>query len=194
MSLKQESSSNGRLKATLERLHRIVHEGMIRTDPAGAGSFRVRLCFRLATRLQRRCTRGHVPGATLLRTVRPIAATRAVLWLLGRPWEGSSRCPNLFPYPMPPGSTTVPLAIALEAKTQPQFASPARRLLWLAGAQLDILCLETLWCLAGRRGKGRASPTNRPCSAARTFPRWAFSCRARPTTPPASAPLPESIS
>lgn len=89
----------------------------------------------------------------------PTSPVRAILWLFGRPWEGSPVWPNCFPYPLSIHSRVLPSASVPSAKTRLTFSSLAIRRWWLFQAQLSILSHEILSRLAGRCGKDQLDPT-----------------------------------
>ena len=157
---------------------------------ACAGRFRDRLRPRGVWDLRPRRSPARVRPPRDLTIVHPTGLTKAILWLFGRPWEGSGALgwPNGFPFPMPPCSSIAPSPSAGGASRRLRFSSWATRLWWSCGAQLSILSREIRWRLAGMRGRGRPGPNSPRCSGAPTIAGSASSCRVPSATPTARRP------
>jgi hypothetical protein len=127
---------------------------------AGRDKLRGRLCCWLRMDQRRRCDRARSRGSMHLRIVHPTSPVRAILWLLGRPWEGSreARWPNGFVAARPFDSAAVPCPSGRAARMLARLSFGAMRLWWCVREQLGLLVHETLWRLAGMRGTTRGGP------------------------------------
>ncbi len=195
-----EEPNNRRWKAPLESWNRLLAEELTSryslpgplivehgtanikaaSSPTFAGKFQARICSLLNWDLQRRRKLAHSQPATPLQIVHPTSPVKAWLWLLGRPWDGSCELdwPNGFAIRLPASSSAEPSANVPGAKTLARWSSWARRQWWFVRVQLSMLARETLWRLAGRRGKGPGGPTSPHCTLAARSGDWAFSSHA----------------
>ena len=128
--------------------------------------FQARLCSLLDNRNRCKRIRARARGPIDLLTARPTLPVKTILWLFGRPWDGSRGWPNCFPFELSTRKDAEPFSIVLEARTRFPYLPWATRLKWNVRAQLSILILEILSRLAGRRGKFRQNSPNPPYSPA----------------------------
>ena len=94
-------------------------------------------------------------GPIDLQTVSPSLPVRAILWMLGRPWEGSASWPNRFLFVRCQRS-------GLRQHPNGRLARTARRVsiwvysaLWSGRTQLTLLLFEIVMLLLGGRGSRR---------------------------------------
>jgi hypothetical protein len=93
--------------------------------------------------------------------VYPTNLTKSILVLLGGPWDDWQQPlwgPNGFVLQGPLDNNGLPLPISGEARRHLSVSSWAKVLCWHVLTQLSILYRETLWLLAGKRGKGHQYP------------------------------------
>ena len=132
-----------------------------------------------------------------LQVVHPIGPVKAILWLLGRPWDDWAEPhwgPNGFFFQAPLDNTGLPLTTAGGARKNLSVSSWARVLLWHVRTQLAILSRETISHLCGRRGKGHRNPKMLRCNADFANALQASFFRALPTMSEAMQSLQATVS
>jgi hypothetical protein len=129
--------------------------------------------------------------------VYPTRPTRAILWLLGRPWDTwqePSNWPTGYVFQGPLDSNGSPLSISGEARKNISAQSWARLQCWHARSQLSIICRETRRRLLGMRGTSRQCPKTWRRSEVDESELLASSSDGLPTTQEATQSLQVSVS
>ena len=117
---------------------------------------------------QRRCATWRSHGASRLQTVTATLPVKAILLLLGRPWEGSSRWPNLWVFPKATYNTHAPNTNAPASKMRHAISCAATSVLWSVRTQLTILLWEIVKLLLGVRHSSIGENTTWHQNAAHT--------------------------
>ena len=128
-------------------------------------------------------------GASHPQSVCPMLPVKAILLLLGRPWEGSQGWPNHFLFARGTCNSRAPQTIAPPSKMRPSFLSAATDFLWQLSKQPTILLWEILMLLLAGRGNSRGAPKRWRCSEADMNALMASLSDERKTTGQATQPL-----
>jgi len=126
--------------------------------------------FRVRHMIQYKRNPARADKSTRLQVVHPTSPTRAILWLLGRPWEGSqdTTWPTTFFRQLPCYRIPRQRANGRAAKRRRWFAFLAKHLFYRVLTELSILGYECKAHHAGNRRKGRPSPNLSRCIKAPT--------------------------